>query len=287
MTRTVRFNLVDVFTDVPLAGNQLGVFTDARGLASEQMLSIAREIGFSECVFLLPAETGGDARVRIFTPASELAFAGHPVLGAAFVLGGPMQLGQVTIETGAGLVPVTLEREGARLTFGRMSQPIPTWHPFDRAAELLAALGVEASGLPVDVYDNGMEHAYVALPSAEAVASVRPDFAKLEELTAAGASCFFADSSEPARPRVKTRMFAPADGVAEDPATGSAAGPLAVHLARHGLVEWGREIEISQGAELHRPSTLFACAEGSADGGVTRVEVGGSAIVVGRGELQV
>ena len=139
----------------------------------------------------------------------------------------------------------------------------------------------------MDVYDNGMEHVFVALPSAEAVAGLRPDLARLVEVTTAGANCFFADASEPSRPRAKTRMFAPADGVAEDPATGSAAGPLAVHLSRHGVVEWGRGIEISQGVELNRPSTLFACAEGSAGGGVTRVEVGGGAVVVGRGEIQV
>ncbi len=281
MTTTVRFNLVDVFTDTPLAGNQLGVFTDARGLTDEAMQLLARELGFSECTFVLPATQGGDARIRIFTPTRELSFAGHPVLGTAFVLGGPMQLGQVVLETGAGLVPVVLEREGARIMLGRMSQPIPTWRPFDRAGELLAALGVERSELPVDVYDNGIEHVYVALPSPEAVAALSPDLTRLARLTDAGANCFFARGTQ-----IKTRMFAPADGVAEDPATGSAAGPLAVHLCRHGVVAWGTQVEISQGAELNRPSRLFATAEGSADE-VTRVEVAGSAVVVGRGDLQV
>ena len=282
MTRAVRFNLVDVFTDVAFAGNQLGVFTDSRGLSGEQMQTLAAELGFSECTFVLPPEAGGDARIRIFTPVRELAFAGHPVLGTAYVLGGPMQLGQVVIETGAGLVPVVLERDGATIVFGRMMQPVPTWRPFEREIELLAALGVDRSELPVEIYDNGMEHVYVALPSAEAVAVLRADFAALGEVTDAGANCFFADGA-----LVKTRMFAPVDGVPEDPATGSAAGPLAVHLARHGMIGWGERIRISQGAEIRRPSTLFATALGSNGDGVTAVEVGGSAVVVGRGEIAV
>jgi trans-2,3-dihydro-3-hydroxyanthranilate isomerase len=282
MSRTVRFNLVDVFTDVAFAGNQLAVFTDARALTDAQMQALAAEMGFSECSFVLPPEAGGNARVRIFTPTRELAFAGHPVLGTAYVLGGPMQLGEVVLETGSGLVPVVLERDGALIVFGHMMQPLPSVRPFEREAELLRALGVTGSALPVELYDNGIEHVYVALPSAEAVAGLQPDFAALLEVTEAGANCFHADGAT-----VKTRMFAPADGVPEDAATGSAAGPLALHLARHGVVDWGERVRISQGAELGRPSTLLATAYGSADDGVTAIEVAGSAVVVGRGEIRV
>ena len=282
MTRTVRFNLVDVFTDVAFAGNQLGVFTDARDLTDAQMQALAAELGFSECSFVLPPEAGGNARIRIFTPTRELPFAGHPVLGTAYVLGAPMQLGQVVLETGAGLVPVVLEREGATITFGRMTQPIPDWRPYEREEQLLDALRVKRSEMPVDIYDNGMAHIYVALASAEAVETMWPDHVALGKLTDAGVNCFYADG-----PNVKTRMFAPADGVPEDPATGSAAGPLAMHLARLGVVPWGEEITISQGAEIGRPSTLYATAWGSADEGATRIEVGGTAVVVGRAEIAI
>jgi trans-2,3-dihydro-3-hydroxyanthranilate isomerase len=115
-----RYVVVDVFTEVPFAGNQLAVFTDARGIPEERLQDLAREINFSETVFVYPAAGDGHALMRIFTPALELPFAGHPVLGTAFVLGGPLQLDELWLETGAGVVPVRLERDGSRIVFGWM-----------------------------------------------------------------------------------------------------------------------------------------------------------------------
>src|SRR5438105_3168211 len=173
-----RYVVADVFTDTPLEGNQLAVFTDGRGLSPEQMQLLAREINFSETVFVLPAEADGDVRIRIFTPAAEMRFAGHPTLGSAFVLGGPLQKVEVRLETGAGTVPVELERDGSRIVFGRMRQPIPSIRPYERADELLDVLGVR-SELPVEAYDNGSEHAYVVLGSPDEVAALEPDFRAL------------------------------------------------------------------------------------------------------------
>jgi trans-2,3-dihydro-3-hydroxyanthranilate isomerase len=271
--------VVDVFTDKPLEGNQLGVFTDARPLDAGQMQRLAREMNFAECTFVLPSETA-DARIRIFTPGNELPFAGHPVLGTAFVIGEQKQLDVVRLETGLGVVPIELRREGGTIVFGRMQQPLPAWRPYEREAELLTALGVRGSRLPVEAYKNGPLHVYVELESEAEVAAVRPDFAALAKLPDVGANCFAGSGR-----RWKTRMFAPAHGVNEDPATGSAAGPLAVHLARHGHISFGEEIEIRQGAELRRPSVLFARAVGSRER-LERVEVGGSAVVVARGEFR-
>lgn len=280
MPRTYRFVITDVFTDVPFAGNQLGVFTNATGLSDAEMQMLAVELGFSECTFVLPPDDDADIRMRIFTPVRELPFAGHPTLGTAFVVAGPLQKVVLRIETARGVVPVTLDREGARIIFGRMEQPIPAIEPYPDPASLFSALGVTGSLLPVERYDNGTPHVYVALETAAEVAALAPDLPALEALLGAtGACCFAADGT-----RAKARMFGPGLGVAEDPATGSAAGPLAVHLARHGRIGWSEEIEISQGAEIGRPSTLFACAEGG-PGGATRVEVGGSACVVARGEF--
>ena len=277
-----RYVVADVFTDTPLAGNQLAVFTDAREIPEEQLQRLARETNFSETVFVYPAAGDGHARIRIFTPGIEVEFAGHPTLGTAFVLGMPLQLEVIRLETGRGVIPVRLEREGARIIFGRMEQPIPTVAPFEHEAELLAALGVERSELPVEVYDNGLRHVYVTLGSEDEVAALRPDFSGLrehvgEELgvnTIAGSGGSW-----------KTRMFTPVGVVGEDPATGSAAGPLALHVARHGRIAFGDEIEITQGVEIGRPSTLYARVDGSADN-VERVEVGGSAVVVARGEFK-
>jgi trans-2,3-dihydro-3-hydroxyanthranilate isomerase len=276
---TLRYVVADVFTDEPLAGNQLAVFTDAREIPEEQLQPLAREMAFSETVFVFPAEGDGHVRIRIFTPATELPFAGHPVLGSAFVLGGPLQLGEIRLETGSGVVPVVLEREGARIVFGRMSQPVPEWEPFDRADALQELIGVR-SELPVELYHLGPRHVFLALGSEDEVAALTPDFGALARLTDAGVNCFAGSGTS-----WKTRMFAPADGVPEDPATGSAAGPLAIHLARHGRIRFGEPIEISQGAELGRPSTLYATAWGTPER-VVRVEVGGSAVIVARGEFR-
>jgi trans-2,3-dihydro-3-hydroxyanthranilate isomerase len=274
-----RYVVADVFTDEPLTGNQLAVFTDARKIPEELLQPLAREMSFSETVFVLPSEAEAHARMRIFTPAAEIPFAGHPTLGTAFVLAGPLQLIEIRLETGAGVVPVRVEREGARIVFGRMSQPLPSWRPYEPEAELLAALGVERSGLPVELYDLGPTHAYVELPDEDAVAALAPDMGALARLLV-GANCFAGSGT-----RWKLRMFAPAFGVPEDPATGSAAGPLAVHLARHGRIGFGDEIEIAQGAEINRPSKLYARADGSAER-LEHVEVGGSAVIVARGEFR-
>lgn len=278
--RRFRYVVSDVFTDVPLAGNQLAVFTDARDLDTPTMQALAKEMNFSESVFVLPPSTAdADVRIRIFTPANELPFAGHPTLGAAFVLGAPLSKIVIRLETGAGVIPVELERDGPRIVFGWMEQPIPEWEGAAGAEGVLAALGLEASGLPVERYALGPGHLYVELPSAAAVAALAPDFAALGRAAGDGVNCFARDGAT-----WKTRMFAPGHGVAEDPATGSAAGPLAVHLARHGRIAFGERIEIRQGAEIGRPSTLFAVAEGDGDR-IDRVRVGGSAVTVARGEF--
>ena len=279
--QTYRFMIVDVFTDTPLAGNQLAVCSNATGLTDDLMQRLAAEVNFSETTFVLPAQAGGDVRMRIFTPTRELPFAGHPVLGTAFALAGPLQSNVLRMETGVGIVPVTLEREGAKVVFGRMSQPVPTIEPFGNAEEeLFEALGVKGSVLPVERYDNGVKHVLVSLSSFDEVASLTPNIAWIEEVVRGGGVSTFAVENG----RVKTRMFEPEIGIGEDAATGSAAGPIAVHLARHGVIGWGNEITISQGAEIGRPSTLYATARGSNDA-IAEVEVGGSAVVIARGEL--
>jgi len=280
-----RYTVADVFTDVPLQGNQVAVFTDATGLSGEVMQRTAREMKLSETVFVLRKEDpSAHLRVRIFTPATELPFAGHPVLGTAFVVGRAMGSNVVRLETGLGVIAVRLDRtNGGAPVYGEMEQFVPSVEPFEAVDKLMAALGAahDHGGLPIEGYRNGPVHVYVEFPSEDAVASLRPDIGALERLGEYGINCFAGSGT-----RWKTRMFAPALGVNEDPATGSAAGPLAVHLSRYGRVPFGTEIEIVQGVEIGRRSLLRARAEGSVDGGVERVFVGGSAVVVARGEYQ-
>lgn len=276
---TLRYVVCDVFTDTPLQGNQLAVFTDARGVPEETMQALALEVGFSETVFVLPAQEGGHARVRIFTPVLELPFAGHPILGTAFVLGAPLQLGVIELETGRGVVPVTLERDqSGRIVFGRMAQPVPAVQPFAGADAALAALGLTAAAAPVELYDNGATHVLVLVDDVAAVRGLAPERRAIAALGVTGVSCFAREGE-----RWVTRMFWEHG---EDAATGSAAGPIACHLARHGHIAWGEEIVLEQGASVGRPSVLHARAEGGA-GLIDAVEVGGSAVTVARGEFRV
>jgi trans-2,3-dihydro-3-hydroxyanthranilate isomerase len=266
------YYVLDVFTDTPLEGNQLGLFPAAEAFSGEQMQRIARELNVAETIFLLPPEEDGHARVRIFTPGTELPFAGHPVLGAGVFLASALGVDEVRLETGRGLTPLQLEGG-----FGWMVQPPFPSEPYDRVDELLGALGVEESLLPVETYENGPRHTYVRLADEAAVAALRPDLAALGGHDGVGAYCFAGSGTH-----WKSRWFGPAIGIAEDPATGSAAGPLAVHLGRHGVVPFGTQIEIRQGAEIGRPSVLHALAHSE-----DKAEVGGAAVVVARGHYRV
>lgn len=276
--RAIRYVVCDVFTDRALAGNQLAVFTDARGLDDDLLQALAREMSFGASAFVLPRANGGHARVRIFSPRRELPFADHPVLGTAFVVGEATQLREVVLETGAGPLPVRLEREGARVAFGWMAQPPPRLVPFSEEGALLAALGVRPAG-PVVCYDNGMTHVFVMLGSRDAVAAVAPDMARLAGLPVVGVNVFAGEDGE-----WRTRMFAPGSGVPEDASTGSAAAPLALHLVRSGRVGVGQPIRIAQGAEIGRPSVRHARVDDA--GAEPVVTVGGAAVIVARGEFR-
>ncbi|MGW5088159.1 PhzF family phenazine biosynthesis protein [Streptomyces sp. 067-1] len=274
--------VADVFTDVPLEGNPTAVFPDASGLSPERMQQIARELHLSETVFVLPPEHDGDVRVRIFTPVNELPFAGHPTLGAAVVLGESHEGKELRMETAKGTVAFELERDrDGRTVAAGMWQPLPVWEPYDRADQLLTALDLVDTGsaLPVEMYDNGPRHVFVGLDGVPALSSLEPDQRVLARLPDMAANCFAGFGT-----RWRLRMFSPAYGVVEDAATGSAAGSIAVHLARHGLVPFGEWIEIRQGVEMGRPSTMRARATGTPDR-IESVQVAGSAVVVARGTL--
>ncbi|HKY26033.1 MAG TPA: PhzF family phenazine biosynthesis protein [Gaiella sp.] len=275
---TYRYVFADVFTDTPLTGNQLAVFTDARGIDDATMQALTIEIGFSETVFVLPPEQGGTARIRIFNPGSEMRFAGHPTLGAAFVLAAPLQRGVVELETGAGIVPVALERdESGRIVFGRMTQPVPRVEAVEDPERVLASIDAERSTLPIELYDNGARHIVVTLGDVAELRTLVRDGAAIAALEVTGVNAV-----APADGGWRSRMLWEHG---EDPATGSAAGPIACHLARHGRIAWGDEIVLRQGVEMGRPSTLHARAEGG-DGLIDAVEVGGAAVVVARGEYR-
>ncbi|MFF1909609.1 PhzF family phenazine biosynthesis protein [Kitasatospora sp. NPDC058218] len=276
-----RYAVVDAFAEEPLRGNPVAVFFEADDLSAERMQCIAREMNLSETTFVLSPENGGHARIRIFTPVNELPFAGHPLLGTAIALGHETEYDALRLETWMGAIPFELDRVDGKVVGTRMRQPVPTWEPFAEADELLAALGVESSTLPVEIYRNGPRHVFVGFESIEALSAVNPDHRALARFQDMATNCFAGSGSH-----WRSRMFSPAYGVVEDAATGSAAGPLAIHLARHGLIEHGKPIEILQGVEIGRPSLMLARAEAT-DGEIDFVEVGGSGAVFAHGTATV
>lgn len=289
----------DVFTREPLAGNQLAVFLDGRGLSTDRMQAIAREMNFSESTFILPPERPDtDIRMRIFTPASEMPMAGHPTVGSTFALAhtGVIARGAPRFVFGlnVGPIPVDLEWEAGRLTFAWMTQLAPDFgaEVADREA-VAAAIGLAASDLrpdlPVQAISCGNPFLIVPVRDAAAVdrASVEASgFRRLRERTGVDLPIFFFAFTPPTA--VHSRMFAPGLGVAEDPATGSASGPLGCYLVQHGLVRGddARHIVSTQGVAMGRTSRLHIAIDG-VPGAMTTVRVGGEAVLVARGELLV
>lgn len=276
--RSLPYVVCDVFTDRALTGNPLAVFPDARGLDDETMQQLALELNLSETTFVLPPEHDGHAKVRVFMPSRELPFAGHPALGTGFIVAQASGESEVRLEFAVGTVPLTFDTVAERSGFGWMRQPSPSFGAFDFKEALLVALGVTSSLLPIEVYTNGPSHVYVALESHEAVASLVPDFSALSALSQAGVSAFHFDGR-----RCTARYFAAHAGINEDPATGSAAGPLALHLVRHGLLQEGQELVIEQGAVVRRPSKLLARVTPGQES--PHIEVGGSVVLVAMGEF--
>ncbi|MGW1744070.1 PhzF family phenazine biosynthesis protein [Streptomyces sp. NPDC002092] len=272
--------VVDAFARTPLEGNPVAVFLDAADLTGELMQRIAKEMNLSEVTFVLPAEQGSDARIRIFTPVNELPFAGHPLLGTAVALGRTLKEDRLRLETAMGVIPFELTHDEDVSTV-RMRQPVPTWEPYEHREELLAALGVQETVAPVEIYRNGPRHVFVGLESVAALSALRPDHRALGAFEDMAANCFAGAGTH-----WRTRMFSPAYGVVEDAATGSAAGPLAIHLARHRLAGYGQHLEILQGVEMGRPSLMLATAEGTGET-VHSVEVGGHGVIAAHGTLHV
>ena len=298
-----QFVIADVFTEEQFGGNQLAVFTDGSGLDATTMQNIAREMNYSETTFLLPPEGGGDYRIRIFTPASELPFAGHPLVGSAYVIvsEGLKQktepLTSVSLEAGVGPIHVDVQTEGGRPGRATMTQPLPVVRgSYSNVAALAKALSldparVHQTGLPVETIFNGIPVLIVPVETRGDVENIRPDSGALTQISHdAGAATVLVFSRETLLPTstVHCRVFAPAEGVAEDAATGSANGSLGFYLVRHKLVkpEATTRIVSEQGFEMKRPSFLYIDVDVNLETNeVTAVRVGGGVVISGRGEI--
>ena len=284
------FHLVDVFTDRPLAGNQLAVVLDADGLEPSRMQAVAREFNFSETTFVTPsAAEGCDWRVRIFTPVEELPMAGHPTIGTAVVLHALGRVSERTVfELGVGPTPVRVGPGWAEMD----QRPASFGAEHHDPAALAAALSIPheeltEAGLPVQSASSGVPYLIVPIRSLAAMRRLRPrpDDLRATLATFPGTAVYCV-STQVERPGwdAHCRMFAPHLGVAEDPATGSAAGPLGCYLATH-LPAQGdgtrrtRRFRFEQGIEMGRPSLIEVTVEraGDAGGTLTAVRVAGEA----------
>jgi trans-2,3-dihydro-3-hydroxyanthranilate isomerase len=266
--------LVDVFTDRKFGGNQLAVFRHGAGVRDELMQAAAKELNLPETTFVVPAEHGGDHRLRIFTPARELPFAGHPTVGTAFVLADSRDA-TLRLEEQVGTLQVTV-RDG----FTEMEQPLPAFEPVADRDAVAASLSLDAADLepelPIEVGSSGNRFMFVAVKTLDAVKRASP------RGLAEAAYIFTTHTVEPGS-TVHGRMYAPWQGIAEDPATGSANGPLGAYLVRHGLSD-GTRIVSEQGYEMGRPSLLYVRVGGGRER-ITSVHVGGRCAIAGGGWL--
>jgi trans-2,3-dihydro-3-hydroxyanthranilate isomerase len=297
--RRYRLIHVDVFTRTRFGGNQLAVFPEAEGLSDDEMQAIAREMSFSESTFVFPpADPAADARVRIFTPGRELPFAGHPVVGTAFVLARERGKTDLRLELGIGPLNVQADPGDGALKGivggAEMEQPLPTFEPVPNGAPAVLAglLGLDASDIatetPPEFGSSGNRFLYLRLRSLDAVRRARGVVDALERYYAGdnhAAVYLFSTETESPEAVAHGRMYSLAlgAGVREDPATGSASGPAGGYLLRHGLARPGRLL-LEQGYEMLRPSQIEVGLTVT-DGALSRVTVGGGVVLVAEGAL--
>ena len=291
------YHLVDVFTDRAFGGNPLAVFTDGRGISDARMQSIAKELNLSETTFVLPPDDSQhDFRVRIFTPKSELPMAGHPTVGTAFVLvrEGMLKKSEIVFEERVGPVPISIEFGADGPGFIEMRQPLPRFGPrFEDAnaiAEMLSLDRRAIRDLPLEVVSCGNPFFFVPIDTLESIRRIRfrSDLAeRIVKETSATGVFVFTQEAENAGSQVHGRLFAPGEGIMEDPATGSAAGPLGCYLSRYGLTASSGEVRsvLEQGIEMGRPSFLHIRIRHTGNE-IAAVHVGGSCCYMGSGQLK-
>jgi trans-2,3-dihydro-3-hydroxyanthranilate isomerase len=297
----LRYLHLDVFTSRLFEGNQLAVFPEPGELTTAQMQTIAREMAFAESTFIYPPEGGGDVRMRIFTPAAELPIAGHPTVGSTFALAAEGRIARgrsdFVFELGVGPTPVSLEWKDDRLAFVWMTQPLPSFQAIvEDRARMAEVLGIDTaalvSGLPVQAVACGVPFLYAALVNRETVDAVAIDRRKLvaacESVGMSELPVFVFTTSGGDGLTVYSRMLAPGLGVAEDPATGSASGPLGSYLVKHGVVshDAAQQLVSLQGVAMGRPSRIHISIDCTGDA-ISRVRVGGEAVMVGEGRIRV
>ncbi|MGA7557490.1 MAG: PhzF family phenazine biosynthesis protein [Terriglobales bacterium] len=288
---------VDVFTDRALTGNSLAVFLDGRGLGTEHMQALAREMNLSETTFILPGDAAAEKdrgiRVRIFTVQEELPFAGHPTLGTAFVLrtqGASNARSEVRLELNVGTVPVHFTEEAAQPVFGEMTQRNPEFGAIHNVEAVARLTGLSVAdfdnSVPIQTVSTGVPFTIVALRSLKTLQNLRLDFSRSAEyLASSGGKFFYFVCRETVDPKARLHARMIFYG-GDDPATGSAAGCCSAWMVAHGVAASEEQVLIEQGLEVHRPSRILVRAS-KQDNQVINVRVGGNCVEVLRGEVTI
>jgi trans-2,3-dihydro-3-hydroxyanthranilate isomerase len=283
---------VDVFTDRALTGNSLAVFLDGRGLSTETMQAVAREMNLSETTFILPGDAAAEETrgvgVRIFTVQEELPFAGHPTLGTAFVLRGDTGAAEIRLELKVGTVPVRFSDEPSQPAFGEMTQKNPEFGAIHKVHEVAPLTNLSAADFddstPIQTVSTGVPFTIAALRSLKTLQKLRLDFDRSAEyLASSGGKFFYFVCRETIDPKARLHARMTFYG-GDDPATGSAAGCCSAWMVAHGVAASDEQVLIEQGLEVHRPSRIFVRAT-KKDNQVANVRVGGNCVEVLRGEV--
>ena len=303
MSNNYRYLLLDVFTDRRFGGNPLAVFPDAQGIDAKTMQAIAKEFNLSETTFVLPpGDKNADYHVRIFTPKAELPMAGHPTIGTAFVLARERMKAQqpppttLLLEEGIGIIPVTLAWDTPPAPKITMRQPLPTFGPrFENPDILASVLSLESadlmSNVPIEVVSCGVPFLIVPIKTLQAVQRIafQQSLWQRELVHLTPEILVFTQQTQTPDANVHCRMFAPALGIAEDPATGSANGPLGAYLVRYGLAPTlSRTVSLlsEQGFEMGRPSLIDITID-HINKEISGVRVGGHCVFIGEGVLEI
>jgi trans-2,3-dihydro-3-hydroxyanthranilate isomerase len=300
MPRKTPFILVDVFTSKPFGGNQLAVFTEGAALSASEMQELAHEMNFSESTFVMPPDSSGARRVRIFTPSHEMPMAGHPTVGTTWVLASRGEIAlksasvDATLQLGIGPVTVTVESAGGKPDFVWMAHREAEFGAKrDDRKQIAEALGITAEDiredLPIQLVSTGFPFIFVPVQTLDGLAKCSPNPPALAALSRPGEQrvalyMFVVNGSGEFSAR--SRMFAPFDGVAEDPATGSAAAPFGAYAATYGLInpKPKTSFTIQQGVEMGRPSEIRV-EVARKDNGAFAIRIGGRCAIVGEGAM--
>ena len=286
--------LLDVFTDIPFTGNQLAVFPSADDLSSDQMQKLANEINYSETTFILnSSDDYADFDIRIFTPYSELPFAGHPTLGTAYVLMNYLNINlknenSIRLKTKVGIIP--LKRLDGNIWM-RQNEPefFKIFKDKHKISELIGLTPDDISDeLPIEEVSTGNAVLLIPITSLSSIWKATGIFNKIIDFFADNKSLapyLFTLDTEDSKADVHTRFFAPHFGIIEDPATGSAAGPLTAYLLKYDVFGQKFEIQNEQGIEIGRPSNIMM--KGSFDNGKYDIEIGGKCQVIGQSAFNI